>query len=359
MIIVSANDARWLEPCLASVYAHAGDIELEIIVVANACTDGTRELVETRFPQARVVSSPNHGFAYGNNRGLELTDARHLLLLNPDTEILAGQFAALVALLDSRPEIGVAGVRQIDGTDRPLPTMRRFPSTARALGEALRSERWPLHPAWAGERVLHPDAYLNERACDWVAGSFLLIRRDALLAAGLLDERFFLYCEETDLCLRIRNAGFGVWHLPQMTIRHHAGKSGVRPALVAQDALSRRLYADKHFPAAQRTLFLGAVGLRHALNLGVAGLGQVVPGRPAAELAARREGARWALRMLRGGTDYPFIAPPPTALGRSGGSSIRSDVPPRARPAPTGAGACGVATQASPASEAGADALFV
>jgi GT2 family glycosyltransferase len=309
VIIVSANDARWLEPCLASLSAHAGDIQLETIVVENACTDGTRELVEARFPQARVVSSPNHGFAYGNNRGLEHTDARYLLLLNPDTEILRGELATLVALLDRRPEIGIAGVRQVDGTDQPLPTMRRFPSVPRALGEALRSERWPLHPKWAGERLLDPDAYLDERPCDWVAGSFMLIRRPALLAAGLLDERFFLYCEETDLCLRVRRAGFGVWHLPHMTIRHHAGKSGLRPPLVAQDALSRRLYARKHFPQPQRTLFLGAVALRHALNL-----------------AARRDGARWALRMLRGATDYPFIAPPPSALDvKSPASEPRPD----------------------------------
>jgi GT2 family glycosyltransferase len=314
VIIVSANDAHWLEPCLASVYARAGDIALQVIVVENACTDGTRELVETRFPQAQVVSSPNHGFAYGNNRGLEHTDARHLLLLNPDTEILDGELAELVRLLDTRPQIGLAGVHQIDGHDRLLPTIRRFPSVTRALGEALRSERWPLHPAWAGERLLDADAYHAERDCDWVSGSFMLVRRDALLAAGVLDERFFLYCEETDLCLRLRRAGYRVLHLPQMTIRHHAGKSGVRPSLVAQDALSRRLYAYKHFQMSQRTPFLGAVALRHALNLGAAGLGQIVPGRSHAEPAARREAARWALRMLRGGTDYPFIAPATSPL---------------------------------------------
>lgn len=298
VIVVSANDARWLTPCLRSVYAHAGDIDIEVVVVDNACTDGTRQLVETHFPEARVVSSPNRGFAYGNNRGLEHTDARHLLLLNPDTEILDGRLAELVRLFDAHPQIGLAGVRQIDGNDEPLPTIRRFPNAARALGEALRSERWPLRPAWAGERVLRPDAYLHERECDWVSGSCMFVRRHALLAAGMLDERFFLYSEETDLCLRLHRAGYRILHLPQITIRHHAGKNGLPPPLVAQDALSRRLYAHKHFRPPQRTLFLGAVALRHALNL-----------------AARREGSGWALRMLRGATDYPFVAPPPSALG--------------------------------------------
>jgi GT2 family glycosyltransferase len=316
VIIVSANDAPWLEPCLDSVWAHAGQIALEAIVVDNASTDGTRELVESRFPQARVVSSPNRGFAYGNNRGLGHTAARYVLLLNPDTEILQGDLEELIALLDRRPEIGIAGVRQVDAAGSPLPTMRRFPNAARAFGEALRSERWPVRPRWAGERVLDPAAYTSERECDWTAGSFMLIRRAALRGAGLLDERFFLYCEETDLCLRVRHAGWQVCHLPQMTIRHHAGKSGVRPALVAQEALSRKLYARKHFSATHRRLFLGAVGLRHAIRLAGAGAAQLTAAGTAqpAELAVRRRAARGALRTLFGGAADPFLEPPPTAL---------------------------------------------
>ncbi|HEY3829182.1 MAG TPA: glycosyltransferase family 2 protein [Solirubrobacteraceae bacterium] len=317
IVIVSANDARWLEPCLASVLARAGNISLEIIVVDNASTDGTREVVESSFPQARVVSSPNRGFAYGNNRGLEHTSARYVLLLNPDTEILQGTLQELIATLDERPEMGLAGVRQIDAHDRLLPTIRRFPNAARALGEALFSERWPLHPAWAGERVLAARDYEREQPCDWTAGSFMLIRREALLSAGVLDERFFLYSEETDLCLRIARAGWGIHHLPLMTIRHHAGKGGVRPALVAQDALSRKLYARKHFSAPHRGLFLGAVGLRHLIRAaGARGLELGSSGAAASsETTARRRSAGLALRTLLGRAEVPFIPTPPTALG--------------------------------------------
>lgn len=298
MIVVSANDGRWLPACLSSVLAHAGEVRLELIVVDNASTDGTRELVEAEFPEARVVSSPNRGFAYGNNRGLEHASARYILLLNPDTEILDGTFQELIATLDARPEIGLVGVRQIDSDGALLPTIRRFPSVARALGEALLSERWPIRPAWAGERVLDSDTYNREQECDWTSGSFMLIRREALLGAGVLDERFFLYSEETDLCLRVKRAGWGVHHLPRMTIRHHAGKGGVRPALVAQDALSRKLYARKHLPPLRRRMFVGAVGLRHAIRAA----------------GARGEGARLALRTLLGRAAPPFIEPPPVAV---------------------------------------------
>lgn len=290
-MVVSANDARWLETCLSSVYAHAGEIELEAIVVDNASTDGTRELVESRFPRARVLTSPNFGFAYGNNRALECTTARYVLLLNPDTEILQGTFAELLHMLDASPEVGIAGVRQVDGEAVLLPTIRRFPNALRALGEALASERWPLHAAWAGERVLDPAAYRSARDCDWVVGSFLLARREALLAAGMLDERFFLYCEEPDLCLRVQRAGWRVRYLPRMTIRHHAGKGGVRPRMIAQEAFARRQYARKHFSRAHRVLYVSALGARYALR-----------------------GRTWALSVLKGRAAPPFLAPPAQAL---------------------------------------------
>jgi N-acetylglucosaminyl-diphospho-decaprenol L-rhamnosyltransferase len=331
VIVVSANDARWLEPCLASVFAHAGDIALEVIVVDNASTDGTAELVRRRFPHVRLIEAPNLGFAAGCNRGLRATEARYALLLNPDTQILAGTFAGLLATLDADPDIGIAGVRQVGSDGALLATIRRFPSVARALGEALGSERWPRRPSWAGERVLgfegervsdvaelvpevaervadvevrdapvdaRRDAhvYTHARDCDWVVGSFLLARRHALLAAGLLDERFFLYCEETDLCLRVARAGWRVRYLPHMTIRHHAGKGGTRPRLVAQEAFARRQYADKHFSPLQRALFLGALGMRHALR------------------APLRRGGLQALATLTGRSGAPFLAPPATAL---------------------------------------------
>jgi len=306
VIVVSANDARWLEGCLSSVFAHAGPLELEVFVVDNACTDGTAELVRARFPHVHVLASPNLGFAHGNNRALERTRARYALLLNPDTEILSGTLAGLLAALDSQPRVGVAGVRQVDPDGALLPTIRRFPHAARALGEALGSERWPLRPAWSGERVLDPAAYERERDCDWVVGSFLLARREALLAAGLLDERFFLYCEEPDLCLRVARAGWRVRHLPQLTVRHHAGKGGVQARIVAQEAFARRQYARKHFAPVHRQLYLGALGVRHALRA-------ALPWGTRGAAPRRRAAARRALRSLGPRPRPPFLVPPPTA----------------------------------------------
>jgi hypothetical protein len=310
IVVISTNEAHWVEPCLRTVYDHAGDASLQVIVVDNSSTDGTREMVESRFPQASVVTSLNRGFAHGNNRGLEHANARYMLLLNPDTEVLEGTFGDLVRLMDARPDVGLAGVRQVNGEGKLLRTIRRFPSASRTLGEALYSERWPVHPAWAGERVLDAAAYEREGECDWTSGSFMLARREALLGAGLLDERFFLQSEEPDLCLRIKRAGWQVRHLPQMTIVHLAHKAGVVPRMVAQDAYSRKQYAHKHFGRAHRGLYISAISIQHLIRAATAGAA-------GADADARREGARLALGAISGRGGPPFGPPPHTAVAPS------------------------------------------
>jgi N-acetylglucosaminyl-diphospho-decaprenol L-rhamnosyltransferase len=317
IVIVSANSARWLEPCLSTVFAHAGDASLDVVVVDNESTDGTRALVESQFPAARVIGSENRGFGYGNNRGLATTYARYVLFLNPDTEVVDGTFGELVTMLDERPVLGLVGVRQIAADGTLWPTIRRFPSPSRALGEAVFSERWPVNPSWAGERVLDRNAYERETACDWTSGSFMLVRREALLSAGVFDERFFLYCEEPDLCLRIDRAGWQVRHLPQMTIVHHAGKGGMQPRMVAQDAYARKQYARKHFGRARRGMFLAALGLRHLIRAATARAA-------AADHDIQREAARLAISTLLGRTGPPFNMPPTTAIEPGLGQGLAS-----------------------------------
>ncbi len=317
IIIVSTNEAKWLEACLSTVFAHAGDAVLDVVVVDNESSDGTRALVESAFPLARVVDSPNKGFGHGNNRGLETTDARYVLFLNPDTEIVEGTFGELVSMLDEQPDIGLIGVRQLTPDHELFPTVRRFPNAGRALGEALACERWPVTPAWAGERVLDLERYDSAFECDWTSGSYMLARREALLSAGCMDERFFIYAEEPDLCLRFKRAGWKVLHIPDMTIVHHACKGGVRPRMIAQDAFARRQYAEKHFAPAHRALYLGAIGTRHLIRAAAASV-------RGSEAAVHREAARRAVGTLLGRGEPPFGDPPSTALPPAGRRSSRA-----------------------------------
>ena len=303
MIIVSANSASWLRPCLTTLYERAGDVELEVVVVASGCTDETVALVEKEFPRARIIVTENRGFAYANNRALRAVDAEWVLFLNPDTEILEGTLSGLIERLHADPTVGLAGVRQITPDAQLSRTIRRFPNATRTFFEALGSEHFPVRASFLGERELNLRAYDREVACDWTSGSFMLARRAALQSAGFMDERFFLYCEETDLCLRIKQAGWEVRHLPYVTILHHENKAGWSPRLDAQAAYAKRQYFRKHFSPLHRLAATGALVLGYSLR-SVLG-----PGGP-----GRRESSRAALATVLGRRPPPFGTPPQVAL---------------------------------------------
>jgi GT2 family glycosyltransferase len=307
VIIVTHNSARWLDTCLTMLYAHAGDIELDVVVADNESTDGSAELVESQFPEARVLRCANRGFAYGNNQAFLTTSAPFVLFANADAEILSGTCADLLDDLRRRPTVGLAGVRAIDPDGTVNPTIRRFPSAVRLMFESLGSERYPFRASWLGERELDPQAYEREASCDWVSGSFMVARREALLAAGLMDERFFMYCEEPDLALRMKEAGWEVRYLPSMTIVHEDGRAGWVPRLVAQDAYARRQYMKKHFGRVHRTLGTAALMLGFLRRVAFGA-------RDRTERRARREAAWRALRTLAGLEPPPFIEPPDVAV---------------------------------------------
>jgi GT2 family glycosyltransferase len=285
VIVVSYNSELCIVACLESVFAHLGPLRADVVVVDAESRDGTPEIV-AEFPGVRLIECRNGGFAYANNRGLMTCDARYVLFLNPDTEIRQGTLSDLVARMDVRPEVGLIGARQIDAQGRLDMTIRRFPTAVRALGDALSAERLPGRPHWLGERVVDSAAYDREFGCDWTSGSFMLARREAIESAGFMDERFFLYSEETDFCRRISLAGWEIRHFPWMTILHHGAEVGVKPSIESLTAHSRMLYARKHFSSVHRALYFGAVLLGHVVRLACAVRGEHGKRRAAAQRAA-------------------------------------------------------------------------
>jgi GT2 family glycosyltransferase len=301
IIVVSHNNAAWLPECLSSVYEKAGNLSLDVVVVDSGSSDDTVELVTREFPDVRVVSTENRGFAYANNRGLDVVEADWVLFLNPDTKILTGNLEELVTLLRERPTVGLAGVRQIDEKGVMDPTMRRFPHAVRSLFVSVGAEKLPFRSSWFGERVLDLAAYDRENVCDWTVGSFMLARGAALEDVGGMDERFFLYCEETDFCFRLNRAGWDVIHLPQMTIFHHSSTTGSDETLGRQMAFARRQYMAKHFGPAHRAAGTAALALGYAIR-------SVSPGR-ASSRRRQRASARAALATLLGLSPPPFGDP--------------------------------------------------
>ena len=312
-IIPAYRAERWLPACLETLLRHAGDVDLDVIVVDNDPGDEIAAIVAD-FPQARTVTVENRGFAAANNDGLKRAEARYALFLNPDTEFRRGTLAELVARLDERPEIGLAGVRQMTPSGELCPTARYTPSVPRALADALGADKLPAGVS-LGQRMRDLARYEREFECDWTAGSFMLVRREALLGAGAFDERFFLYSEEADLALRIRQAGWQVWHMPQVEILHHELKSGVDPRLEAQQAFARRQYVRKHLSPPARVAFLVVLAIRYGLRGALAS-------RAGANADAWRETARRTLPLLAGRGEPPFGPPP--------GVAVRIDAPPEA-----------------------------
>jgi N-acetylglucosaminyl-diphospho-decaprenol L-rhamnosyltransferase len=297
VVITAMNEARWLQALLPTIDRGHGSADFEVVVADIESTDDTREVIAA-FPFVRAVPVVNRGFAHANNVAAATTDARYILYLNADTELAEGTLADLVAAMDERPEVGLAGVRQLNAAGTLLPTMRRFASPGRRLATALGSER--LAPR-LGKRVLDMELYRTERSCEWTVGSFMLVRREALESAGAMDERFFFTAEEEDFCMRIRGAGWDVRHLPQFAIVHHAGKRGLDERFATQLAFAEMQFAAKHFGPIRLRAFQAALALNHSIRL-------------LSPSAARRRVSRAALDATLGRVGSPFAPPPETAM---------------------------------------------
>lgn len=294
IIIVNWNTCDILHDCLASI-ARETALSYEIIVVDNASTDGSAEMVRTSFPNVTlIVNSENRGFAAANNQGLREAIGTKLLLLNPDTIILDAAIDRLSAWLDTQQDVGCVGCQVFEDETTVQRTCFADPNPLNlALVEFGCLKLASLHPFFG-----RPD-YENwdrdtEREVDVVSGMFMLVPRRILDEVGYLDEAFFVYSEEADWCRRIRGAGWRCVFTPEARILHleGGGKSTVqiRSRMYVQMQKSKIIYLRKHYglngAVAGRVIFLGSSLLRLLL----------VAGRRNVEAAARR---RLALASLR------------------------------------------------------------
>ncbi len=226
VIIVNWNTRNDLDRCLSSIEARRGDLDLEIIVIDNNSADGSAEFVQQRFPHVRLIANrDNRGFAGGNNQGLEIARGDYVLLLNPDTIVLDDVFTRAIEYAERHPDIGVLGCQVMDGPESIQPTCFRFPSPLNILmwvtGARAILPRSPI----AGRAAYGDWDRTTTRDVDVVSGMFMLVRRDALDAIGLMDEGFFVFAEEADWCWRFRQAGWRCTFAPVGRILHVDGGS--------------------------------------------------------------------------------------------------------------------------------------
>lgn len=229
IVIVNWNTRDLLRACLASLSDAARRIACEIIVVDNASTDGSAEMVRTAFPHVRLMALPeNVGFARANNLGFAHAQGRYFLLLNPDTWLPPGALDEMTALMDRMPDVGILGPRLLNADGSLQPSCSRFPTL---LNIAL--DCWGVSRIAPRNRVLARFkmtwwAHDTARDVDQPSGACLLVRREAWDDAGPLDERFFMYFEEVDFCWRVRQAGWRIRFTPMPQITHYGGQSSLQ-----------------------------------------------------------------------------------------------------------------------------------
>jgi len=221
VVVVSWNTRGLLRNCLGSILSCAGGVPFEIIVIDNASSDGSADMVAADFPTAKIIRNVrNRGFAAANNQGLRVARGRYVLLLNPDTLILNGAIAETVRFADAHPDAAVVGCHTLCGDGRLQYNCFLFPSLVNLFLSLTRLNRlYPRNRFFGRERMTWWD-YDTPRIVDVVAGCFMLVRRRAIDDVGLMDESYFMYSEETDWCWRFRRNGWKTMYTPDATIVH-------------------------------------------------------------------------------------------------------------------------------------------
>jgi len=243
VVIVAYNSGDTLRACVEPLCGIPG---VKVIVVDNASPVDSLPAVEG-LPVHAIRAPRNGGFSYGCNLGAAAGEAEHILSLNPDAVLEPESLARMAAILDRDPAVGLAGPKILGGDGELLLTRRRDPRPLSTLSQALFLHRLAPSAAWTDEMIADPAAYESPGEADWLSGACLLVRRSAFEQIGGFDEGFFLYCEDTDLCVRLRAAGYGVRYEPRAVARHQEGSSAPRAELAAIHARSRARYARLHY----------------------------------------------------------------------------------------------------------------
>ena len=225
IITVSWNVRDLLRDCINSVDGGRGELNLEMIVVDSASSDGSPDMVRQEFPWVKlIVSQENLGFPRGNNIGIRQASGRHILLLNPDTVTIEDALPVMVRHLDQHLDVGGLGAQLLNRDGSIQSSRRRFPSFLSALFESTWLENMAPRSIMLNYYALDlPD---DETAdVDWVTGACLMVPKRVVEHVGLLDEGYFMYSEELDWCRRIKDAGWRIVYFPHAKIVHHVGKS--------------------------------------------------------------------------------------------------------------------------------------
>jgi GT2 family glycosyltransferase len=275
VIIVSYNAKDFLRQCLLSVKEASKNINTETFVVDNNSKDGSAELVRSEFPSVKlIINKFNSGFSSANNQALRLASGSFLLLLNPDTIVEKDTFSKCIDFMNNHPDAGALGVRMVNGDGIFLPESKRaLPDPLTAFFKSFGvSVLFPKSPFFS--RYYLPGINNNETSLtEVISGAFMMLRKEALNQAGLLDEDYFMYGEDIDLSYRLLKTDYKNYYFPGTQIIHFKGKSTERNSLTdilyfysAMRIYVRKRYSGlKYFPFRMPVMF--AIYLREFIAI--------------------------------------------------------------------------------------------
>jgi hypothetical protein len=226
IIIVSWNVREDLVRCLRSIEDNHPLTPYEVIVVDNASSDGTMECLRRDFPAATVIENEqNRGFAAANNQGIQKAGGQYIFLLNPDTIVHSGSLDVLIRFMDNNPDAGACGPKLLDGIGKPCHWGGEFPTFRFALYSKTILR---LLGIFRGHyKKVKKGTFYRDRQSEvsHLCGAALMVRRSVIEKIGSLDESFFMYYEDVDLCLRVVQTGARVFYVPEAMITHFGGGS--------------------------------------------------------------------------------------------------------------------------------------
>ncbi len=259
VIIVNYNVKYFLEQCLFSVLKACRNIQAEIIVVDNNSTDGSRQLLEAKFPSVYFFwNTVNTGFSKANNQALQNAKGEYVLFLNPDTIVPEDCFEKCIAFFKTQPQAGALGIKMIDGSGNFLKESKRaFPGPLTSLYKLSGlAKLFPKSKTFARYHLGNLSD-IETHEVDVLAGAFMMIPNKVLQQAGSFDETFFMYGEDVDLSYRIQKAGYKNYYFAQSSIIHFKGESTKRGSLnyvrLFYNAMS--LFVKKHYSGTRAGFF--------------------------------------------------------------------------------------------------------
>lgn len=268
IIIVNYNVTQLLRHCLLSIHKYVTDVDYEVIVIDNNSTDSSWGDLIPEFPKVSfIISKENLGFAKANNKAIETANGDYLLILNPDTELEGFYMKDILSFVDSKNDFGCLGVRMHDANGDFLPESKRsipdmFNSFEKLFTNFKKKDSKSYYRNDIGE--------FEVAEIEVITGAFFLVEKETYIKVGGLDEAYFMYGEDIDLCYTLLKNGYQNYYYGKASILHHKGESTVRDEIYLERFYgAMHIFIDKYYKNSkplQYSFLKAGLKLRHQIE---------------------------------------------------------------------------------------------